>query len=186
MVELIKFLNFLSCVQFVQIARVGFCSSWSGHTLSIAKKRWGRERGLYWNNFCFCNWSLESSSSSEDSGSNGVAGRSPPSLLQVADLVKPHPFQKHIVLSTHLVSLNSGSKLIDVTVYCRIYRNSTVSSFLSKLGQHTFHSLRCIRITWGIIKMKTSDSFLQGFFIIEGQFHWDPHQNYCWCDALSR
>ena len=31
---------------------------------------------------------------------------------------------------------------------------------------------------------KTFGGFLEGFFVIKGQTHWDPHQDYCWCDAL--
>ena len=50
----------------------------------------------------------------------------------------------------------------------------------AKLGRHTAG----IRITWGIIKTKTSGSFLEGFWVIKGQSHCDPHQDYCWCDAL--
>ena len=42
---------------------------------------------------------------------------------------------------------------------------------LGVLGDHTSRLLRCIWITWGIIKTKTFDSFLQGFFVVEGQFH---------------
>lgn len=38
----------------------------------------------------------------------------------------------------------------------------------------TLQSLMCIRITWGIIKMKTS-GFLEGFFVMKGQFHRDSH-----------
>ena len=57
---------------------------------------------------------------------------------------------------------------------------------LNVLGDYTSHSLKCIRITWGIVKTETSDSFLEGFFVTEGQFHCDPHQNYCWCDTLAR
>ena len=37
--------------------------------------------------------------------------------------------------------------------------------------------------TWGIIKI---EAFLEGLFAIEGQSQWDPHQNYCWCDALAK
>ena len=44
----------------------------------------------------------------------------------------------------------------------------------------------CIRITWGIINIETSDTFLEGLFVIERQSHCDPHQNYYWCDALAR
>ena len=57
------------------------------------------------------------------------------------------------------------------------------------LGRHTTttsHSLKWIRITWRIVKIQTSDSFFEGFFVIEGQSHWDPHQNYCWCNTLGR
>ena len=58
------------------------------------------------------------------------------------------------------------------------------------LGRHTintFHLLMySIRITWGIIKTKTSGSFHERFFVIKGQSHWDAQQNYCWCDALAR
>lgn len=31
--------------------------------------------------------------------------------------------------------------------------------------------LKCIWIAWGIIRTKTSGGFLEGFFIVEGQFH---------------
>ena len=48
----------------------------------------------------------------------------------------------------------------------------------AELGRHTTG-----RIAWGINKTKTSGSFFEGFFIIKGQSHWDPHQDYCWCDA---
>ena len=55
------------------------------------------------------------------------------------------------------------------------------------LGRDTFHTLMCsIRITRGIIKTKTSGSFHERFFVIEGQSHWGAQQNYRWCDALSR
>ena len=60
---------------------------------------------------------------------------------------------------------------------------------LGVLERHTTttsHLLFCIRITGGIVKMKTSDRFLEGFFIIEGHPHLNPHQNYCWCDSLVR
>jgi hypothetical protein len=38
-------------------------------------------------------------------------------------------------------------------------------------------SLRCIRISWGIIKTQASDSFLEGFIVIDGRSHCCPHQN---------
>ena len=50
----------------------------------------------------------------------------------------------------------------------------------------TSYLLTCIRITKGIIKTKTFDRFLEGFFIIEGQPHLNPHQNYSWGNALAR
>ena len=52
----------------------------------------------------------------------------------------------------------------------------------AKLRRHTTST--SIRITLGKIITKTSGSFFEGFWIIKGQSHWDPHQDYCWCDAL--
>ena len=48
----------------------------------------------------------------------------------------------------------------------------------------TSHLLTCIWIT--TIKTKAFDRFLEGFFVIEGQAHLNPHQNYRWCDSLVR
>ena len=52
----------------------------------------------------------------------------------------------------------------------------------AKLGRHTTG----IRITWGINtkSWKTFGGFLEGFFVIKGQTHWDQHHDYCWYDAL--
>ena len=65
----------------------------------------------------------------------------------------------------------------------------SLSIFTPLLNRHTattFHFLKCIRITsWGTIE-KTFGSFLEGFVVFERQIHWNPHQNYCWCDALAR
>ena len=58
---------------------------------------------------------------------------------------------------------------------------------LGVLERHTIttsHLLTCIRIT--TIKTKAFNSFLKGFFIIEGHLDLNPHQNYRWCDSLVR
>ena len=58
---------------------------------------------------------------------------------------------------------------------------------LGVLERHTIttsYLLTCIWITG--IKTKAFDSFLEGFFVIEGQPHLNPHQNYCRCDSLVR
>ena len=60
---------------------------------------------------------------------------------------------------------------------------------LGVLQRHTSTAsdlLLCIRITRGIIKTKTFNSSLEGSFVIEGQPHLNPHQNYSWCDSLVR
>ena len=61
---------------------------------------------------------------------------------------------------------------------------------LGVLQRHTaatFQLMTCIWIIRGIaIKTKAFDRFLEGFFIIEGQPHLNPHQNYRWCDALTK
>ena len=65
---------------------------------------------------------------------------------------------------------------------------STILISLGVLDWHTTstsHLQTCIRITRGIIKTKTFDSFLERFFVIEGQSHLNPHQNYRWCDSLA-
>ena len=49
---------------------------------------------------------------------------------------------------------------------------------LGVLERHTTttsHLLTCIRVTRGIIKTKSFNSFLEGFFVIEGQPHLNPH-----------
>ena len=46
--------------------------------------------------------------------------------------------------------------------------------------------LRCIWIDTIFVKTKTFDSFLEGSFVIEGQPHLNPHQNYRWCDSLVK
>ena len=51
---------------------------------------------------------------------------------------------------------------------------------------HNFNINIFTPLLWGIIKTKTRGSFLEGLFVIEGQLHCDPHQNYCWCNALAR
>ena len=61
---------------------------------------------------------------------------------------------------------------------------NSVSSLLSWLWGPSWSTTAGIQITWGIIKTKTSGSFLGGFLVIKGQFHWGPHQDYCWCDTL--
>ena len=60
--------------------------------------------------------------------------------------------------------------------------------FIYLLERYATTASQCwgIRIAWGIIKIKTSDTFLEGLFVIEGQSHCDPYQYYCWCDALAR
>ena len=49
------------------------------------------------------------------------------------------------------------------------------------------HLSTCIRITTGIIKTKTFDSFHERFFVIEEQPHssLNSHQNYCWRNTLA-
>ena len=70
----------------------------------------------------------------------------------------------------------------------KIIKTNILIRVIPLLGQHTTttsHSLKWTCITWGIIKFQVSSSFFEGFLIIEGQSHSDPHQNYCWCDALG-
>ena len=65
----------------------------------------------------------------------------------------------------------------------------TVIVPLEILKRHTIttsHLLLNIRNIKGIIKTKTFDRFLEGLFVIEGQPHLNPHQNYRWCDALAK
>ena len=58
---------------------------------------------------------------------------------------------------------------------------------LGVLDRHTITASRLLTCTWiTAIKTKAFDSFLEGFFIIEGQPHLNPHQNYRWCDSLVR
>ena len=63
----------------------------------------------------------------------------------------------------------------------------TVFVPLGVLERHTITAsdmLTCICIT--AIRTKAFDGFLEGFFIIEGQPHLNPHQNHCWCDSLAK
>ena len=69
----------------------------------------------------------------------------------------------------------------------RITWDNSILVPLGVLERHTITAsqlLTCIRIT--TIKMKAFDSFLKGFFVIEGHPHLNPHQNYRWCDSLVR
>ena len=69
--------------------------------------------------------------------------------------------------------------------FARISSSSIFTLLLVLQGRLTSSTTSArIRITWGIIKTKTSDNFLEGFCVIKGQSHWDPHQNDCWCNAL--
>ena len=64
------------------------------------------------------------------------------------------------------------------------YISLSIFTDLRALGAKLGRDTTSIRITWGIIKTKTSSSFLEGFWVIKGQSHWDPHQDYCRCNAL--
>ena len=56
---------------------------------------------------------------------------------------------------------------------------------LGVLERHTITTSDML-VTKGIIKTKAFDRFLEGFFVIEGQPHLNPNQNYRWCDALAK
>ena len=69
----------------------------------------------------------------------------------------------------------------------RITWDNSILVPLRVLERHNItasHLLTCIRIT--TIKTKAFYSFLKGFFVIEGHPHLNPHQNYRWCDSLSK
>ena len=94
----------------------------------------------------------------------------------------------YIQVKVSWVSFKSCTRILHTSLleYCIIFLSifTPLQAFLAmgaKLGRHTTTG---IQITLGIIKTKTFGSFLEGFCVIKGQFHWDPHQDYCWCDAL--
>ena len=85
----------------------------------------------------------------------------------------------YLSASTPLLGLHDNATTFDSPRCIQIINDSEILIPLGALGGHwhaitTSHSLVCIRITLGNIKTKTSSSFNERFFVIEGQIHRDP------------
>jgi len=68
------------------------------------------------------------------------------------------PFGKLLKQISLLLRVSSG-----LSCGCSLHTSSTTTSH--------WCSLKCIRTTGGIIKTKTSDGFLEGFIVVDGQSH---------------
>ena len=85
--------------------------------------------------------------------------------------------ESSVSLAAHIILKSKLAGYHCVHGYCTIICQNTtylLSIFSdlrralgAKLGRHT----TSIRITWGITKTKTTGSFLEGFWVIKGQFH---------------
>ena len=100
--------------------------------------------------------------------------------------------KRNLTISTPLNLLYTKTTAASHSTKCNRITWGDIVTVLVPLGVlkrrtvTTFHLLTCIRIISRIIKAETFDRFLEGFIVIEGQLHLNPHQNYRWCDSLAK
>ena len=123
-----------------------------------------------------------------------------PSLMQVSDMINCKKVCVQCV-TLYWAAGRASNLLSGDQMLLQLFLHDTKISFepieprmsiitvrlpLKWINRHTssiFLLSKCIGITCTVIQIKET---FERFMVIEGQCHWDPHQNYCWCDALAR